>query len=333
MESAARQMWPPLPLDEWADTRDTLQLFTQVVGKVRLAHSPLLNHWWNVTLYVTARGLTTSLMWTADGRGFEIAFDFVDHVLRIDVSGEFRTVTLESRSVSSFYAETTAALEELGIDPLVWPMPVEIPDAIPFEQDEVHRSYDREYVERFWRVLVSTSLVLHRFRATYVGKASPVHFFWGGLDLATTRFSGRIAPPHLAGAPHCGEHVMVEAYSHEVSSAGFWPGGGIEGAFYSYAYPEPAGYAEATVTPSGARYDADLGEFLLPYEVVRAAADPTAVLIGFLETTYAAAADLGGWDRAALERTPPRWTDDLVARSGTLAVTAPRGPKGPGPSS
>jgi hypothetical protein len=328
MESAAKTMWPALPLDEWSDTRDTLQLFTQVVGKVRLSHSPLMNHWWNAPLYVTARGLTTSLMWTADGRGFEIDFDFVDHVLRIDVSGESRTIALEPRTVSSFYAEVMRSLGELGVDPVVWSMPVEIPGAIPFEEDEVHRSYDRTYVKRFWRTLVSTSLVFHRFRGTYVGKVSPVHLFWGALDLVVTRFSGRSAPPYRAGAPHCGEHVMLEAYSHEVSSAGFWPGGGSEGAFYSYAYPEPDGYRNATVDPAEARYDAELGEFILPYDVVRAADDPEEMIMAFLESTYAAAADLGRWDRAALERSLPEWTHDGVALVGPSAFTAAHAPKG-----
>jgi Family of unknown function (DUF5996) len=317
MESAPETKWPSLPLDEWSDTRDTLQLFTQVIGKVRLSHSPLLNHWWNVPLYVTGRGLTTSLMWTADGRGFEIVFDFVNHLVRIDASGPSRTVALEPRTVSSFYAEVVGALGELDIDPVVWSMPVELPGAIPFEDDDVHRSYDKEYVVRYWHALTSVSRALHRFRATYVGKASPVHLFWGALDLVTTRFSGRPAPPHRGGAPHCSEYVMLEAYSHEVSSAGFWPGGGSEGAFYSYAYPEPDGYRSAKVGPAGARYDDELGEFVLPYEVVRAADDPEAVLGTFLETTYAAAADLGGWDRAALERPLPRWTHDGVPRSGS----------------
>ena len=314
-------MWPRLPVDEWADTRDTLQLWTQMIGKVRLSHSPLMNHWWNVPLYVSGRGLTTSLMWTSDGRGFEILFDFVDHLLRIEAGGVSRTVALTPRSVASFYAEVTSVLEELGVDPIVWSMPVEIPGSIPFEQDETHRSYDRAYVERFWRVLVSTSYVFHRFRATYVGKVSPVHFFWGALDLAVTRFSGRTAPPHPGGAPHCAPHVMIEAYSHEVSSAGYWPGGGAEGAFYSYAYPEPEGYPGARVTPDAAHYDTDRGEFVLPYEHVRTAADPVGVLLGFLETTYAAAADLGGWDRASLERTLPAWTEDAVARCGPLEGT------------
>jgi hypothetical protein len=222
----------------------------------------------------------------------------------------------------------TKVLGELDVDPAVWSMPVEIPGAIPFEEDEVHRSYDKEYVERFWRLIVSTSLVFHRFRSTYVGKASPVHLYWGALDLATARFSGQPAPPHLAGAPHCGRHVMVEAYSHEVSSGGYWPGGRSEGAFYSYAYPEPQGYRDARVSPAEAEYDVELGEFLLPYEVVRVADDPGAVLLGFLETTYAAAADLGGWDRASLERPLPEWTADRVARRGTQAVVPSHRPKG-----
>jgi hypothetical protein len=330
MDSVTEITWPALPLDQWSDTRDTLQLFMQVVGKVRLSHTPLVNHWWNVPLYVDARGLTTSLMWTADGRGFEIAFDFVDHRLRIDASGTSRTVALEPRTVSSFYAEVMDALGALGVDPVVWSMPVEIPGAVPFETDETHRSYDKEYVERFWQMLISLSLVLHRFRATYVGKVSPVHLFWGALDLVVTRFSGRPAPPHSGGAPHCGEHVMLEAYSHEVSSAGYWPGGASEGAFYSYAYPEPEGYRTTSVEPAAARYDADLGEFILPYEAVRTADDPVGVLMRFLETTYAAAADRGGWDRATLERTLPPWTRDGVALSGPAVTKPPRRPEGAG---
>jgi Family of unknown function (DUF5996) len=320
MDTAAETRWPSLPLDEWSDTRDTLQLFTQVVGKVRLSHSPLVNHWWNVPLYVTGRGLTTSLMWTAQGRGFEITFDFVDHLLRIDASGPSRTLALEPKTVSSFYAEVTGALGDLGIAPVVWSMPVELPDAVRFEDDQVHRSYDPEYVERFWRAMISISHVLHRFRGTFVGKASPVHLFWGALDLVTTRFSGRSAPPHPGGAPHCGEHVMLEAYSHEVSSAGYWPGGADEGAFYSYAYPEPDGFRSAKVEPKGARYDAELGEFVLPYETVRTADDPEGALMAFLGTTYAAAADRGGWNRAVLERPLPTWTRDGVAPSGPLAT-------------
>lgn len=309
--------WPALPLAEWTDTRDTLQLWTQIVGKIRMAHSPLLNHWWNVPLYVTARGLTTSLMWTGDGRGFQIDFDFIAHELVIEVSdGARRTVALRPRSVADFYADVTARLDELAIAHEIWTMPVEIPDAIPFEEDETHSSYSRDHVERLWRLLVLATEVMNEFRTTFVGKSSPVHLFWGALDLATTRFSGTPAPPHPGGAPNCAPHVMHEAYSQAVSSAGYWPGGGAEGAFYSYAYPEPADYRDATVAPASARYDADLREFVVPYEDVRAAADPRAALLAFLESTYVAAAEHGGWDRAALERDPPKWTRDFVALPG-----------------
>ena len=321
-EQSASREWPPLPLDEWAETRDTLQLWLQMVGKIRLAHSPFENHWWNVPLYVTARGLTTSLMWAPGGRGFQIDFDLIDHELRIETGEEQRSLVLVPQSVASFYDALVRQLEELGIDPGIWRMPVEIPGAIPFDEDDVHAAYDREYVGRFWRMLVSTSLVLHEFRATFIGKASPVHLFWGGLDLAVTRFSGRPAPPHTAGAPHCGPHVMREAYSHEVSSAGYWPGTPAEGAFYSYAYPEPDGFRDTVVHPSDASYDPTLGEFVLPYEAVRTAGDPRGVLLEFLDSTYAAAADRGGWDRAALERTMPGWAPNGVARHGPLAQRA-----------
>ncbi|MGZ6913054.1 MAG: DUF5996 family protein [Acidimicrobiia bacterium] len=322
-DGTASDLWPALPVADWEDTRDTLQLWTQIVGKIRLAHSPLLNHWWNVPLYVTARGLTTSLMWTRDGRGFQIDFDFVDHVLCIVVSdGSRREVRLAPRTVADFHSEVMAKLGEVGVPEPIWTTPVEIPDAIPFDEDWVHASYDRDHVARFWRILTSTALVLYEFRTTFVGKSSPVHLFWGALDLATTRFSGRTAPAHTAGAPNCGPHVMIEAYSQEVSSAGYWPGGGGEGLFYSYAYPEPDGYRDASVTPATARYDDALGEFVVPYEDVRRAADPRATLHGFLQTTYAAAADCGGWDRAALERTPPPWTHDRVALSGRLLRAA-----------
>jgi len=309
--------WPSLPVSDWAATRDTLQLWTQIVGKVRLASSPLLNHWWNVPLYVTARGLTTSLMWTGDGQGFQIDFDFIDHRLDIlTASGGRRQVALEPRSVADFHRDLTGRLGELGVRPEIWNMPVEIPGAIPFEEDQTHASYNREYVERWWRLMISSSLVLNEFRTSFVGKSSPVHLFWGALDLASTRFSGRPAPPHAGGAPNCAPHVMLEAYSQEVSSCGYWPGGGAEGAFYSYAYPEPPGYREAPVAPVEAFYDESLGEFLLPYEVIRSAADPGTTLLTFLETTYAAAADAGHWDRPALERTPPPWTRSWVALSG-----------------
>jgi hypothetical protein len=314
--------WPALPVEQWVATRDTLQLWTQIVGKVRLAHSPLLNHWWNVPLYVTARGLTTSLMWTADERGFQIDFDFVAHELDITVSdGSRRLITLAPRSVADFYSELMRNLDELGVHREIWTMPVEIADAIPFEDDRIHSAYDRDHVERFWRLLIATAQVFNRFQTTFVGKASPVHLFWGALDLATTRFSGRNAPPYTSGAPNCGPHVMFEAYSREVSSAGYWPGGAAEGVFYSYAYPEPLGYRDAPVMPTEAHYDDALGEFVLPYDVVRAANDPPELLLAFLQSTYEAAADRAGWDRTSLEREPPPWTRDGVALAGPLLRT------------
>jgi hypothetical protein len=293
--------WPPLPLSEWQPTRDTLQLWTQVVGKIRLARTPLLSHWWNVALYVTARGLTTSLI--PDGaRGFEIDFDFVDHRLDVVVTdGTRQSIPLEPMTVADFHANLMATLDKLGLTTDIWTMPVEIPGAIPFERDDQHASYEPEQARRFWSAMVQATRVFDQFRHRFVGKMSPVHLFWGGLDLATTRFSGRPAPPHPGGAPNCGPHVMLEAYSHEVSSAGYWPGGGPEGIFYCYAYPEPPGFRDMPI-PDGARYDEALGEYVLPYEDLRAAADPDALLLEFLQHTYAAAADNGGWDRAALER-------------------------------
>jgi hypothetical protein len=295
-------VWPEIPVSAWQDSRDTLQLWTQIVGKVRMVHTPLVNHWWNVPLYVTDRGLTTSLIPRIDG-GFEIAFDFVDHRLHVTTtSGTDRTIRLEPRSVASIYTELMAVLDELGLHTDVWTMPVEIEGAIPFDTDEVHASYDGDAVRDFWRALVQMDRVFTEFRARFVGKSSPVHLFWGALDLAVTRFSGRTAPLHPGGAPNCGPFVMHEAYSHEVSSAGYWPGGDGEGVFYSYAYPEPDGFREAAVAPTPAHFDGQLGEFVLPYETVRTATDPDATLLEFLQTTYAAAADLAEWDRGALER-------------------------------
>ena len=296
-------VWPALPVDEWTDTRNTVHMWTQIVGKVRMANAPVVNHWWNVTLYVTTAGLTTSPIPYGD-RTFEIAFDFQDHRLRVDTSdGEERSMKLEPRTVADFYDELMAHLDDLGLTTRIWTMPVEVPglDA-RFEEDVDHASYDAEAMNRFWRTLVQSDRVFHEFRSRFVGKVSPVHFFWGGFDLAVTRFSGRTAPPHPGGAAHCGPEVMHEAYSHEVSSAGFWPGGDPEGAYYSYAYPEPPGYREAPVGPAGASWRDDLGgEFVLPYGVVRAADDPDAALLEFLQTTYEAAADTADWDRAALE--------------------------------
>ena len=304
MNEAHTQRWPALPVAEWLDTRDTLQLYTQVVGKIRLANEPLSNHWWNVSLYLTSRGLTTSPMPHRHGPTFQIDFDFVDHRLDlVTVDGDRRSLSLEPRSVADFYAAVMALLDELGVATEIWPVPVEIPDAIAFPDDRTHASYDAEAVHRFWLALIEVERVLKGFRGRFVGKASPIHLFWGALDLAYTRFSGRTAPPHPGGAPNCGPHVMWEAYSHEVSSLGFWPGpGGEEGAFYAYAYPEPPGYRDQAVGPEGARWDDTLSEFILPYERVRTAADPDATLLEFAQSTYEAAAGTADWDRAALER-------------------------------
>jgi hypothetical protein len=295
--------WPPLPIAEWQATRDTLQLWTQIVGKVRMANEPLVNHWWNVPLYVTARGLTTSLMSHPSGQGFQIDFDFRSHVLEVvTTSGGRHTLKLRAVAVAEFYGEIMETLDSLGVGTTIWPVPVEIEGAIPFLDDHVHSAYDGDQVERFWLALVQIVRVLRQFRGRFVGKVSPVHLFWGALDLAVTRFSGRPAPPHPGGAPNCGPEVMLEAYSHEVSSAGYWPGGEGEGLFYSYAYPEPAGYRETPVRPDGAGFNAELGEFVLPYELVRRADDPDGLLLDFLQSTYEAAATTAAWDRAALER-------------------------------
>ena len=301
--SGTRSLWPELTLMAWQDTRDTLQLWTQVVGKVRLALEPMLNHWWQVPLYVSARGLSTSLM-HAGGRGLEIEFDFVDHALYLRTSdGQVETVALEPRSVASFYQATMQCLRELAVEVTIFPQPVELVEAIPFPEDDTHRSYDAEAVERFWLALLQSHRVMAQFRSRFIGKVSPVHFFWGAVDLAVSRFSGRPAPKHPGGVPHCADWVQVLAYSHEVSSCGFWPGGSAEGSFYSYAYPEPAGFSEWAVGPEAAYYDSELGEFILPYAAVRAAEDPGAMLLSFFQSTYEAAAELARWDRTALEAT------------------------------
>jgi len=301
---ATTRQWPALPVAAWQDTRDTLQLYTQVVGKVRMANAPLLNHWWNVALYPTARGLTTSLMPHPTGPSFQIDFDFLAHRLEITtVEGQQRTLALEPRSVADFYTAVLGLLDELDVPTAIWPVPVEIAGAVPFPDDRVHASYDAEAVHRFWRATVEMARVFEVFQGRFIGKASPVHLFWGGLDLAYTRFSGRTAPPHPGGAPNCGPQVMHEAYSHEVSSCGYWPGPpGEEGVFYAYAYPEPPGYRDTVVRPEGARWDDDLAEFVLPYELVRTAPDPDATLLAFLQSTYEAAATAAGWDRTALDR-------------------------------
>ncbi|MER7014982.1 DUF5996 family protein [Saccharopolyspora sp. NPDC000359] len=307
-ESGLTEAWPSLPVDDWVGTRDTLHMWTQVVGKIRLAQAPMSPHWWQVVLYVTPRGLSTSSI-PHGRRLFDVEFDFVDHQLRVRCSdGGERRVALEPKSVAEFHRELVAKLAELDLEVTFDPRPVEVERAIPFAEDTEHCSYDPDHAQRFWAQLVATHRVLSQFRSRFVGKVSPVHFFWGAMDMACTRFSGRTAPPHPGGAPNCGDWVMVEAYSHELSSCGFWPGASGEGTFYSYAYPEPPGYAEHPVLPKAAGYDADLGEFVLPYATVRTSDDPEGTLLAFLQTTYEAAAEAGGWDRRALEvpdRTEP----------------------------
>jgi len=295
--------WPELPYAAWKETRTTLHLWTQIVGKIRLARTPWLNHSWHVPLYLTTRGLTTSPIPYGD-RSFSIDFDFIDDALIIDVSdGASSEIALEPRTVADFYSEIMGALRDLGLPVRIQEMPNEIPDAIPFSQDLVHRAYDGEQTRRFWQALILVERVFSRFRTSFLGKCSPVHFFWGSFDLAVTRFSGRRAPLHQGTVPYLPSAVLREAYSHEVSSAGFWPGGGgIDyAAFYSYAYPEADGFRSATVKPKAAVYDATLGEFLLPYDAVRGAKDPERELLAFLETTYTAAADAAGWDRSTLD--------------------------------
>ena len=299
----APRVWPALPLEPWRDTFATLQLWTQIVGKTRLALAPPENHWWQVALYLTPRGLTTSPV-PYGNRIFSADFDFLDHGLYLRTSdGSTRSVPLAPRTVADFYADFIEALQSLGLRVRLRPVPVEVEVAIPFAEDREHAAYDADAANRWWRLLAQADRVLKRFRGRFLGKASPVHFFWGAFDLAATRFSGRRAPPHPGGVPNCPDYVMGEAYSHECSSCGFWPGGGpvAEPAFYAYAYPEPAGYADHPVRPDGARYNTDLREFILPYEVVRTAADPDAVLLDFCQSTYEIAADLGRWDRAGLE--------------------------------
>jgi hypothetical protein len=294
--------WPELRVDDWRDTRDTLHMWTQIVGKVRMALTPAVNHWWHVPLYVSSRGLTTSLI-PYGSRSFEMVFDFCAQQLHIDTADpDRRSVALEPKTVADFYEQTMAALDSLDIQVKIFARPVEVAESIPFAEDVVHHAYDGDAALRFWRILVHTDRVLREFRGRFLGKASPVHVFWGALDMAVTRFSGRSAPPHPGGAPNVADWVMQEGYSHELSSAGYFPDGGAEGAFYAYAYPEPEGFADWAVRPAEARYDRSLGEFLLPYEAVRTAPDPDGALLDFLQTTYEAAADLAHWDRAALER-------------------------------
>ena len=300
-QEAAR--WPELIYAAWSDTCTTLHLWTQIVGKIRLALTPWLNHSWHVTLHVTGRGLGTPLISTGE-RDLQLEFDFIDHVVYLRTSdGHFRQLMLRPMPVAEFYANLLQALSELGIDVHINEIPNELPDVIPFHEDRTHGSYDRDFANRFWRVLLRSHEVFSHFRTSFLGKASPVHFFWGSFDLAVTRFSGRRAPLHPGGVPHLPDAVAREAYSHEVSSAGFWPGGGpIDyAAFYSYAYPAPDGFATASVRPVQAFFSRELGEFILPYDVVRTAREPEHTLMEFLQSTYLAAAELGQWDRANLE--------------------------------
>jgi hypothetical protein len=293
------EFWPALKLDEWKDTCATLHMWTQIVGKVRLALSPLINHWWEVPLYVSARGLTTSPI-PYDGGILEVEFDFQQHVLTIQTSsGSARSLQLRPQSVADFYKEFMAALQALGITAKIWPVPVEVPNPIPFEKDFEHAAYNAEHANRFWRILVSADTVFKEFRSRFIGKDSPVHFFWGSFDLCVTRFSGRRAPER-AGA----DAVTREAYSHEVISAGFWPGSGEikDAAFYVYAAPEPPGFGQSTIRPANAFYHSQMHEFFLMYEDVRQSASPRETLLEFLQSTYEAGAELGKWDRAALER-------------------------------
>ena len=295
--------WPSLELDRWQDTCETLKLWTQIVGKVRLVQMPWTNHSWHVPLYVTARGLSTSVI-PHGTQIFQLEFDFIAHKLVLETAnGDRRTLPLKPQTVAEFYESVMTTLTELGLPVDINEIPNEIADATPFSEDNNHAAYDAAYAQRFWHVLLQADRVFRSFRASFIGKVSPVHFFWGGFDLAVTRFSGRPAPQHPGGVPNLPDWVVREAYSHEVSSAGFWPGGGPHPfpLFYSYAYPEPPGFADAVNLPDGAFYSRDLGEFVLPYETVRTSVSPDQTLLAFLQGTYQAAAELGNWNRRALE--------------------------------
>jgi hypothetical protein len=298
-------IWPSIPIAAWQDTCKTLHLWTQIVGKIRLALAPKINHWWHSTLYVTTRGLTTSTI-PYGTRNFQITFDFLNHQLLVETSdGVTQSIALTSRSVADFYQAVMSTLKDLDIEVRIWTVPQEVAEPIPFEQDEQHAAYDPEYAQRFWRVLVQVDRLLTIFRSRYAGKCSPVHFFWGSFDLAVTRFSGRRAPEHPGGVPNMADWVTREAYSHEVSSCGFWFGGGsIEALFYAYAYPAPEGFKDYPIQPPEGFYSSDMQEFILPYEAVRQASDPEATVLTFLQSTYEAAANLGDWNRAELEYSP-----------------------------
>lgn len=298
------ELWPELRYEQWKDTLATLHMWLQIVGKVRLRQETHVNHWWQVVLYVTARGLTTGRMPYKDLRVFQIDFDFVDHMLYVqECNGGSASFALEPMPVAEFYAKLMSSMHGLGIDVSIGATPNEVAEAIPFDRDYTHASYDKTYVHRFWRVLLQADRLLKIFRSGFTGKISPVHFFWGAPDLAVTRFSGRAAPPHPGGFPNMPDWVTREAYSREVSSAGFWPGNSVlDAAFYSYAYPEPAGFAQARVAPEAGYFDTQFHEFVLPYESVRQSADRDGTVLAFLQSTYEAAADLARWDRADLER-------------------------------
>jgi len=296
--------WPELPYAAWSDTCGTLHLWMQIAGKVILESTPLISHWWNVTFHVTARGMAKRAI-PYQGRVFDIVFDFIDHRVDIEVSdGRAESIPLRPMAVADFYAEFMQRLQRLGIETRIWPTPCEIEDCIAFDRDRQHTQYDPAHVRKFHQALIESDRVMNEFRTRFVGKVSPVHFFWGSFDLAVTRFSSRTAPPPKGHTPNVADWVMAEAYSHEVSSCGFWPGNGGFGqaAFYVYAYPEPEGYGDTRLSVSEGAYNKDVGQFILPYDAVRQARDPDALLLGFLQETYAAAADLAKWDRAALER-------------------------------
>lgn len=310
MTVADRAAWPRLRVEEWTPTRDTLHMWMQIVGKVRLAHAPLVNHWWQVTFYVTPRGLSTSSI-PYGSELFDIEFDFVRHRLVIRSSdGREREVELRPMPVAEFLDRFMGCLDDLGLATRIQGRPNEVDSDLPFAEDFRHDAYDPEAVHLFWRQLLHAHRGLAAFRSRFAGKVSPVHFFWGAMDLACTRFSGRRAPAHPGGAPNCGDWVMVEGYSRELSSCGFWPGGGEEGAFYAYAYPEPDTFSEVPPGVEGAYYSAEHQQFLLPYEVVRTSADPDRTLAAFLQSTYEAAADTGKWDRERLETDPARWAGE-----------------------
>jgi hypothetical protein len=303
MANSIDSVWPSLPVAEWQDTYATLHMWTQIIGKIRLKLTPFVNHSWHSTLYVTPRGLTTSSI-PSGTRTFEIIFDFLAHELRIERSdGTSKSIALKPRSVADFYQEVMNALNELDIKVKIWTMPQEVADAIPFDQDYQHTAYDSEYAQRLWRILVQADRVMKTFRSSFIGKCSPVHFFWGSFDLAVTRFSGDAAPEHPGGIPNMADWVTREAYSHVCSSCGFWPGGGdVEALFYSYAYPAPQGFKDYAIQPPEAFYSDKMQEFILPYEAVRKASNPDALLLAFFQSTYEAGANLGSWKRAELER-------------------------------